>query len=94
MDLSCIISSGDLELYILGMFPEEEACKIEQLALLFPEVQEELDRIAESLEGLSAIILLTPSPSVKNSLMATLSELKKEEQKVVPVWFISNRKKR
>lgn len=82
MDLSCIISSGDLELYILGMLPEDEAYKIEQLALLFPEVKEELDRISESLEGLATTIAATPSPSVKDGLMQKLQSLKEEEQKL------------
>lgn len=84
MDLSCIISSGELELYVLGMLPEEEADKIAQLALLFPEVQTELDRISESLENLHTVGSATPSPSVKNSIMAKLGELKREEQKVIP----------
>jgi anti-sigma-K factor RskA len=79
VDLSCIISSGDLELYILGMLPEEEAYKITQLAQLFPEVQAELDRIGESLEGLSAVAAASPSPSVKNGLMNKLRQLKEEE---------------
>ena len=84
MDLSCIISSGDLELYILGMLPEEEANKIAQLALLFPEVQTELDRITESLQGLGSVAAAVPSTSVKESLMSKLSALKQEEQKVIP----------
>lgn len=83
MDLSCIILSGDLELYVLGMLPEEEANKIAQLAILFPEVQLELDRISESLEGLS-LVAKGPSPSVKDNLMNKLRELKEEEQKTIP----------
>ena len=92
MDLSCIISSGDLELYVLGMLPEEEAYKIAQLALLFPEVKAELNRISESLEGLGSVSSATPSPSVKDSLMSKLGELKKQEQKVVPFSSYNNEK--
>ena len=84
MDLSCIISSGDLELYILGMLPEEEASKIAQLAIMFPEVQVELNRISESLEALGSVSAVTPSALVKDNIMGKLAELKKEEQKVVP----------
>lgn len=80
MDLSCIISSGDLELYVLGMLPEEEASKIEQLALLFPEVQQEIDLITESLAAVaSASVPAAPSPSVKDNLMNKLKQLKSEE---------------
>ena len=84
MDLSCIILSGDLELYILGMLPKEEADKIEQLAKLFPEVQAELDRISESLEAFDNMATVTPSASVKDNLMGKLRAMKEEEQKVIP----------
>ena len=84
MDLSCIILSGDLELYILGMLPKEEADKIEQLAKLFPEVQAELDRISESLEAFGNMATVTPSASVKDNLMGKLRAMKEEEQKVIP----------
>jgi anti-sigma-K factor RskA len=92
VDLSCIISSGDLELYILGMLPEEEANKITQLAILFPEVQEELNRISESLEALGSVGAAPPSASVKDNIMGKLAELKKEEQKVVPFGSYNKKK--
>jgi hypothetical protein len=63
------------------MLPEEEAFKISQLAKLFPEVQAELDRISESLEGLGSVATAVPSPSVKDSLMGKLRQLKNEEKK-------------
>ena len=75
------------------MLPEEEAYKIAQLAILFPEVQSELNRISQSLEGLGAAGSASPSPSVKNSLMAKLGELKKEEQKVIPFGSYNTEKK-
>ena len=81
MDLSCIILSGDLELYVLGMLPAEEANKIAQLATLFPEVQEELDRISQTLQVLSASANEVPSASAKSTIMGKLRELKEEEQK-------------
>lgn len=84
MDLSCIILSGDLELYVLGMLPSDEANKIAQLALIFPEVQSELDRIAASLEGLVSVSAQAPSSSVKENIMSRLSQLKEEEQKIIP----------
>lgn len=91
MDLSCIISSGDLELYVLGMLPEEEAVKIEQLSKIFPEVREELDRISESLEVFAANASVSPSPAVKEDLMNKLKDLKAQEEpdgsaSVVPLY--------
>jgi anti-sigma-K factor RskA len=79
VDLSCIISSGDLELYVLGLLPAEEAYKVEQLALLFPEVKAEIDAISAALEGVSAAASAGPAPAVKESLMQKLAQLKSEE---------------
>lgn len=91
MDLSCIISSGDLELYVLGMLPEEEAVKIEQLSKIFPEVEEEIERITESLQGFADNASIAPSPSVKEDLMSKLKGLKALENTdgvadVVPIY--------
>ncbi len=72
MDLSCIIQSGDLELYVLGMLPPEEASKVETLAQLFPEIQQELDAIASTFEAGAMQMAVTPSASVKDKLMASL----------------------
>lgn len=89
MDLSCIISSGDLELYVLGMLPQDEAAKIEQLALLFPEIQEELDRISETLLVVGETAHLAPSPGIKAGLMQQLAALGEAEDAlatpVVPI---------
>lgn len=81
MDLSCIISSGDLELYVLGMLPPEEAYKIEQLALLFPEVKAEIDAISASLESMASGASVAPPASVKGSLMNKLAQMKSEEER-------------
>lgn len=89
MDLSCIILSGDLELYVLGMLPGDEAAKIEQLAKLFPEVQQELDAISASLVGLGDAVQHTPSAAVKTSIMQQLQTLHDAENEaeapVVPL---------
>lgn len=68
MDLSCIISSGDLELYVLGLLPETEAYQIQQLALLFPEVEAEINRITRTLLDAANTSDMAPGASVKNSL--------------------------
>jgi anti-sigma-K factor RskA len=80
VDLSCIILSGDLELYVLGMLPGDEAAKIEQLALLFPEVQEELDRITAALVDFGQSAELAPSPAVKAALMQQLQAMQEAEK--------------
>lgn len=72
MDLSCIIQSGDLELYVLGMLSPDEAGKIEALCKLFPEIQQEVDAIAATFEAGAMQMAVTPSPDVKEKLMASL----------------------
>lgn len=74
MDLSCIIQSGDLELYVMGMLPPEEEAKVETLAHLFPEVQEELNLIAATFEAGMMQSAVTPSASLKERVMSSLSE--------------------
>jgi len=72
VDLSCIIQSGDLELYVMGMLPPEEAGKVEALAQLFPEIQQELDAIAATFEAGAMQMAVMPSASVKEKLMTSL----------------------
>lgn len=69
MDLSCIISSGDLELYVLGMLPAEDAAKVSQLAAMFPEIKQEIERIENDLLVSSMNTAVQPSASVKDKLM-------------------------
>lgn len=79
MDLSCIISSGDLELYVLGMLPENEARQVEQLISIFPEVKEEIDRISKSFEAVANASTLAPSAAARENIFHTFSELKNLE---------------
>lgn len=77
MDISCIISSGDLELYVLGMLSEEDNIKVARLAELFPEIKKEIDDIEQSLLLISNEANATdaPSPEVKKNLFNTLRSL-------------------
>lgn len=79
MDLSCIISSGDLELYVLGMLPDEEVKQVEQLIALFPQVRQEVDRIAATIGALADESAIRPSPSAREELFKKFSELSLEE---------------
>ena len=79
MDLSCIISSGDLELYVLGMLSDEEVKQVEQLIVLFPQVREEVDRIAATIGALADESAIRPSPSAREELFKKFSELSLEE---------------
>jgi anti-sigma-K factor RskA len=76
VDLSCIISSGDLELYVLGMLPADESEKLTVLAGLFPEIKEEIDRISETLRSVGNAAEVQPSSHIKGELMQKLAALK------------------
>jgi anti-sigma-K factor RskA len=78
VDLSCIISSGDLELYVLGLLPKEEAEKVDALIILFPEIKEEVDRISETLIEMSAHTSAVPGKHVKENLFEQFNKLKAE----------------
>lgn len=83
MDLSCIISSGDLELYVMGMLPSDEAGKMEQLIALFPELREEADRISMALEAAANQSMLAPGAAVKSKLFSQIKELQENENKAI-----------
>lgn len=59
----------------MGLLPEEEATKMEQLILLFPELKAEADRISEALEALAMQSTLAPRPSAKEKIFERLSSL-------------------
>ena len=80
MDLSCIISSGDLELYVLGSLPAEDAYRIEQLMSLFPEIREEVDRISETVEKLAIQSTQIPGENARENIISTFKQLKAEEE--------------
>lgn len=82
MDLSCIISSGDLELYVLGLLPDNERQQIEQLITIFPEIKEEVDRICKTLEDVANQSDLSPDPALKEKLFQSLN---KHETKVIEI---------
>jgi anti-sigma-K factor RskA len=75
VDLSCIISSGDLELYVLGLLPEDEALKINQLITIFPEIGEEVDRITETLLMTAASSDAAPRNTVKENLFRQIQDM-------------------
>ncbi len=84
MDISCIISSGDLELYVLGMLPEEDLLKMEQLILLFPELKEEADQFSHSLEAAALQSTLAPAAGVKDQLFHAIQSLSAADVHATP----------
>jgi anti-sigma-K factor RskA len=53
MDIKEYISSGILELYVLGSLSSEEMKEVERLSMLYPEIKEEIDLIEITLENVA-----------------------------------------
>ncbi|MBD0333604.1 MAG: anti-sigma factor [Chitinophagaceae bacterium] len=60
----------------MGLLPDDEARKIEQLAAIFPEVRQEINSISETLEKTALSFTAEPSPAVKENLMKKIKRLK------------------
>ena len=73
MEKQEIISSGILELYVLGAASSEESAQIEQLRNLHPDINEEIINIEKALEAYAFANAVSPSTSVKNQLFSSLN---------------------
>lgn len=71
-DINKYIDSGILELYVLGQCSAPEIEEIEQLAVSYPEIKEELDQISASLEAYAMARPVAPDPTLKPFLLATV----------------------
>jgi anti-sigma-K factor RskA len=69
-----IISSGLLELYALGLASPQESLQVEESIKLYPEVKQELEAIEMSLESYARGHAIDPSPSLKNKILAQISQ--------------------
>jgi anti-sigma-K factor RskA len=71
VDVKEFISSGILEQYVLGAATAEEIQRVEKMALTYPEVQNEIDEIRQSLEGYAASFAIKPDDSLKEKIKQT-----------------------
>lgn len=65
MDIQAYISSGILESYVLGELSASEARQVEDMAVRYPEVRQELDLIEQTLEGVVQAAAIVPRPELK-----------------------------
>ncbi|EIM75383.1 anti-sigma-K factor RskA [Nitritalea halalkaliphila LW7] len=80
MDIQAYISSGKLELYVLGELSEREREEVVRLAKRYPEIKEELVQIELAMEAFDQKAAVKPSLSVKNRIFDTLDAVEKEEK--------------
>lgn len=78
------------------MLPADEAEKITKLAELFPEIEEEINSISNTLLDTAAMSERSPSPELRNKVLGRLQELGKVEEKApqAPVVTIETHKDR
>ena len=73
MEKQEIISSGLLEMYVIGVASPEETALIEQLRSNDADINEEIINIENSMEAYAFANAVTPSPSVKTQLFSSLN---------------------
>jgi anti-sigma-K factor RskA len=84
VDIKELISSGQLEQFVLGNVSHAEEQVILEAMQLYPEVKEEIDRIESELEALDLALAQQPSPKLKEKVMGSL-EAESRTTSVVPI---------
>lgn len=72
MDIQSYISSGKLELFLLGELTEREREEVLSLAMMHPEIQKELDELEETMFSFDNMSGIAPSQEVKDKIFSTL----------------------
>ena len=70
MEKQDIISSGLLELHVVGIASEKEAKDVEEGLLQYPEVAAELKVINDSMEAYANAYSITPAAGIKEKILA------------------------
>lgn len=83
MEKQEIISSGLLEMYVIGAASSEEVAQVEQLRFQYPEINEEILNIENAFEAYAFANAVTPAPSLKNQIFSTLN-FNKEPVSIAP----------
>ncbi len=73
MNIEAYISSGILELYVLGDLSPEEMQEVEQYAAKNPEVKRALAAIEQEMMAMDLALAESVDPSVKNNLFAQIT---------------------
>lgn len=72
MDIQSYISSGKLELFLLGELTEREREEVLSMAMRHPEIQKELDELGETMFVFDHMTGASPSQEVKDKIFSTL----------------------
>lgn len=83
MNVQEIISSGLLELYVMGQASPEEARDVVSWAAEYPEVAAEIAAIEQGLESYAQAYAVAPAANVKEKIMAGIGVAPAEEAGIV-----------
>ena len=72
MNVADYIQSGILEMYVSGITTPEETKEVEEMAAKYAEVRAEIDKISKDIELYAEMHAVTPSPTIKPFLMASI----------------------
>lgn len=87
------IQSGILEIYIMGAASPEEAETVERMVATYPEIRQELDTIAQTMEAYAQAHAVEPKATIKPLVLATINyieRLKQGESVTVPPMLSAN----
>ena len=72
MDIKAYIESGILEQHLLGMTTPQESAEVIRYAAQYPEIQEEINNIEETLLQFGQIQAINPPTGLKDKIMSQL----------------------
>lgn len=84
MNTADYIQSGILEMYVLGITTPEETKEVEEMAKKHSEVRAEIDKISKDIELYAQMHAVTPSPTIKPFLMASIDYSERIKNGEVP----------
>ena len=78
MDIQSYIASGIVEDYCLGVLDKEQSAQVEQLAVKYPDLKNEIIACRKALENYAADVAVPPLPALKNKILDALDNLSVE----------------
>ena len=72
MNIQEYIDSGILDTYVLGATSDQERREVDCLSSIYPEIQQEIDRLTDTLEEYALLYSVEPPADLKTQIMAQL----------------------
>jgi len=79
------IASGKLEAYVLGICSEEDSREVAEMAEAYDDVRKAIDELTDVLEQYGRAHAVTPDPTIRPFVMATIDYMERLADGEVPV---------